>query len=202
MLYRLPSAEQQALSALVTRREELLQMKLAEQNRLEHHISRPVRASIKSMVDACKQQIKSIEKSLTALIRQSPELAHKNQLLQSLIGVGDVTARTLMATLPELGALSKGQAASLTGLAPYNRDSGKTNQVRHIVAGRFAARRCLYMVATVAIAKNPVLRTKFQQLTQNGKPYKVALVAIMRKMIIILNAILKTNQPWEYAKKT
>ena len=202
MLYSVPSAEQQRLSALVTRREELLQMKLAEQNRLEHHPSGSIRASIKTMIAACKQQIKTIEKRLSLLIRQSPELAHKNELLQSLIGVGDVTARTLMATVPELGALSKGQVASLTGLAPYNRDSGNSNQHRHIAAGRFAARRCLYMAATVAINKNPVLRAKFQQLTQNGKPYKVALVAIMRKMIIILNAILKQQKPWKHAKTT
>jgi len=191
MLYSVPGAEQQRLSVLVTRREELLQMKLAEQNRLEHHPSGPIRASIKT-----------IEKHLSLLIRQSPELAHKNALLQSLIGIGDVTARTLMASLPELGALSKGQVASLTGLAPYNRDSGNSNQHRHIAAGRFAARRCLYMAATVAINKNPVLRAKFQQLTQNGKPYKVALVAIMRKMIIILNAILKQQKPWKHAKTT
>ncbi len=202
MLYSLPSVEQQALSALVTRREELLQMKLAEQNRLEHHTSGPILVSIRYMIDVCKQQIKAIEQHLGVLIRQSPELSHKNQLLQSLVGIGDVTARTLMATLPELGTLSKGQAASLTGLAPYNRDSGNTNQHRHIAAGRFAARRCLYMAATVAINKNPVLRAKFQQLTQNGKPYKVALVAIMRKMIIILNAILKQQKPWKHAQIT
>lgn len=123
---------------------------------------------------------------MSSLIRSDAELAHKNNLLQSLIGIGPITARTLLATMPELGNLSKGQAASLIGLAPFNRDSGKTNLHRHICAGRFQVRRCLFMAATVAIAKNPKLKRKFQELTERGKPYKVALIAIMRKIIVIL----------------
>jgi transposase len=202
LLYELPSPEQKKLTALVGRREDILTMKLGEQRRLKTQDDKDVKKSLRAIIKMLHKQMLDIEKKLSALIKESKNLANKNALLQSLVGVGTVTARTLLATMPELGTLSKGQAAALIGLAPYNRDSGATNQRRHIKAGRFAARRCLFMAATVAINRNPILKKKFQQLTENGKPYKVALVAIMRKMIVILNAILKSQTPWKGIQTT
>lgn len=200
MSYVPPAPAEKALMALVKRRGELLNMKLAEQRRQEHSSEKVINKSRCDIIKMLQKQILLIEKEMANLVSADAKLAHKNSLLQSLIGVGPITARTLMATMPELGSLSKGQVASLIGLAPYNRDSGQTNLRRHICAGRFQARRCLFMAATVSIAKNPILKRKFQDLTAMGKPYKVALVAIMRKIIVILNAILKTNEPWKGLK--
>lgn len=200
--YAPPSADQKKLTGLMKRREEVLNMKLAEQNRLENQDDKDVKKSLQDIIAILHKQILLIEKKISGLIETSAPLAHKEKLLRSLIGIGPVTSRTLLATMPELGTLTKGQAASLIGLAPYNRDSGASNKRRHIVAGQFAARRCLFMAATVAIAKNPVLKKTFKKLTERGKPYKVALVAIMRKMIVILNAILKSNQPWHGLQNT
>lgn len=200
-LYRPASKAHKTLAALVKRREELMQIQLAEQNRMEH-ASGDVQKSIRALLAMIKRQMKTIDLKMAETIKACPDLARKNQLLQSVTGVGVKTARTLLATMPELGTLSKAQAASLTGLAPYNRDSGKAQYRRRIVAGRFAARRCLFMAATVAIAKNPVMKAKFNDLSARGKPYKVAIVAIMRKLIVILNAILKENRPWNHAEIT
>lgn len=201
-LYQPPTPERQALTALVNRRDELLEMRLKEESRQALQQDNRVRASLDRVIACLKRQLKQIEVEIAALIENSNALAHRNRLMQSLAGVGRVTAMTLMATMPELGTLSKGQAAALAGLAPYNRDSGKTNLRRRLAGGRFKPRRCLFMAATVAIKHNPVLKKNFKALIQRGKPYKVALVAIMRKMIIILNAILKTNQPWKGANAT
>jgi len=201
-LYHAPPPERQALAALVDRREELLEMRLKEESRLAMQQDNRVRASLDTVIACLKRQLRQIEDDIAALIKNSKLLAHRNRLMQSLAGVGRVTAMTLMATMPELGALSKAQAAALAGLAPYNRDSGKTNLRRRLAGGRFRPRRCLFMAATVAIKHNPVLQKHFKALIQRGKPYKVALVAIMRKMIVILNAILKTDQPWRGANTT
>jgi len=195
-----PSPVEKKLVALIARREELLKMKLAEQSREEHMSDPLIVKSLRTVITMLKKQLKLLETKIASLIRSDAELVRKNNLLQSVIGVGPITAQTLLAKMPELGTLPKGQAAALIGLAPFNRDSGQTNRPRHICAGRFEVRRCLFMAATVAIAKNPVLKRKFQNLRERGKPYKVALIAIMRKMIVILNAILKSDQPWKGAK--
>ncbi len=200
MLWAPPSPAQQCLIQLVARRTDLLDMLLAEKNRQEHPGTARVRQSQNRLIALIKAELKDIEAEINATIKQDPELAHKARLLASFKGVGPVTIATLLAYMPELGSLSKSQVAALAGLAPYNDDSAQSNRPRHIKAGRAQVRKCLYMVATVASRHNPVLKAVFQRLRNNAKDYKVALTALMRKIIVILNAMLKQQQPWKHAQ--
>lgn len=199
-LYKTPSPAQKHLTQLVTRRSQILDMRVAEMNRLEHARVPRVHKSIRRQIAWLGEEKQAIDKEIKATIKADSELAHKAKLLNSFKGVGPATIATLLAYLPELGELSKGEVAAITGLAPFNNDSAKSNKPRHIHAGRGQVRSCLYMAALVAMRHNPTIKAFFQRLTQNAKTFKVAMTAAMRKIITILNAIIKSDQPWKHAK--
>lgn len=199
-LYQRPTAEQQALRALKARRDELQQMLIAETNRLEHAGHIVVARSLKAHIRSLKAALAKLEAEIIALLRATSWLARKAKLMQSVVGVGPVTAAALLAYLPELGRLTKGEAARLTGLAPIAKDSGKSSAPRHVEPGRAAVRRTLYMAAGIAMRFNPVLSAFATRLKARGKPYKVVVTAVMRKLVVILNAILRDDQPWQHAK--
>jgi transposase len=192
--------EEQALKELQGRRDEIQQMLIAESNRLEHARLASVVRSIKTHITSLRKAFDALEAEIAALIDANESLARKARLMRSVIGVGPVTAATLLANMPELGSLSKGEAARLAGLAPINRDSGKLSAPRHIEAGRSAVRRCLYMAALVALNRNPVLKAFANGLRARGKPFKVVITAVMRKLIVTLNAIVRDGEPWNHAK--
>jgi transposase len=198
-LYAPPSAEEQALKDLKARRDEIQAMIIAESNRLEHATNAIVLRSLKLHLAALQRAFDALEAEIAALLRSCPPLAQKAQLMRSLKGIGPVTAATLVAYMPELGTLTKGEAARLAGLAPMNRDSGKLTAPRHVEAGRSSVRRCLYMAAVVAMRCNPLIRDFATRLKARGKPYKVVATAVMRKLIVTLNAILRSGQPWRAA---
>lgn len=199
-LYAPPSPEEQALKDLKARRDEVQAMMIAESNRLEHARHASVVRSIGQHVKALKKAFDALEREIAALLRTCEPFARKARLMQSVTGIGPVTASTLLAYMPELGTLTKGEAARLAGLAPINRDSGKSSGARHIEAGRGAVRRSLYMAAVVAMQFNPVVVDFAKRLRERGKPFKVVVTAVMRKLIVILNAILRTEKPWSNAK--
>lgn len=194
-LYRQPGPEQKAVRAMKARRDEIQQMLIAETNRCEHAEHAYVRASLKAHVRSLKLQLANIERELAALIARTPVLAEQARLIRSVIGIGQETAQAVMAYMPELGALSKGQAARLAGLAPIARDSGKMRAPRHIEPGRAAVRRALYMSAIAAMRFNPRMRAFAERLKAKGKPFKLIATAVMRKLVIILNAVLQTGEP-------
>lgn len=199
-LYAPPIAQEQALKDLKARRDEIQSMIIAEDNRLEHATNTIVLRSLKQHLAALKRAFQALEQQIAELVRSHPPMAEKARLMQSLKGIGPVTATTLLAYMPELGTLSKGEAARLSGLAPMNRDSGKLSAPRHIEAGRAAVRRCLYMAAVVAIRFNTVIKSFAIRLKARGKPFKVVVTAIMRKLIVTLNAILRSGEPWNPVK--
>ena len=192
--------EEQALKDLQARRDEVQQMLMAEANRLEHSRHASVVKSIKVHIVSLRKAFEALEAEIADLIRTHEPLDRKAKLMRSVIGVGPVTAATLLANMPELGSLTKGEAARLAGLAPINRDSGKLSAPRHIEAGRAAVRRCLYMAALVAMQSNPIIVAFTASLRARGKPFKVVITAAMRKLIVILNAIVREGLPWKNAK--
>jgi transposase len=199
-LYRPPSAEEQALKELKGRRDEVQAMLIAETNRLEHAAHASVVKSLKAHIRGLQTALAALETELAALVRTCAPFARKARLMRSVKGVGPGTVTTLLAYLPELGALSKGEAARLAGLAPINRDSGQTSGRRRVAPGRRVIRRTLYMAAVSAMQHNPVLRAFADRLTRRGKPFRVVITAVMRKLIVILNAILRTGEPWRGAQ--
>ena len=199
-LYQPPRPEEAALRALMGRRAELKDMIQAETCRLEHASLKAVRASLENHLAALKDQLALIEKDIRALTRRDEAFNHQGRLMQTLAGIGAVAAQTLLAFLPELGQIPSSAAVALVGLAPYDRDSGKERGKRRIFAGRRQIRTCLYMAALAAIRSHVVFRDFAERLTRKGKPFKVAVTAVMRKLIVILSAILKHDQPWKHAQ--
>ncbi len=199
-LYQPPAVEQLALRALKARRDEIQQMLIAETNRLEHADHAIVAKSLKAHIRSLRAALAKLEAEIAALLHATSWLARKAKLMQSVIGIGPITAATLLAYLPELGNLTKGEAARLAGLAPIARDSGKASAPRHIEHGHAAVRRTLYMAAGIAIRFNPQLAAFALRLRARGKPFKVIVTAVMRKLVVILNAILRDDQPWKHAK--
>jgi transposase len=191
----LPDEQTRALRELCVRRQELIEMLLAERNRLRL-ASPATRPEIAGHVDYLLKRIKQIDRDLDQAVRNSPLWRKKGELLTSVPGVGRVSRAVLLGLLPELGRLNRAEAAALLGVAPYNRDSGALRGRRMIRGGRPRVRRVLYVATVAAVRCNPVLRAYYLRLRAAGKPIKVALVATMRKLITILNAILKTNTPW------
>jgi transposase len=191
----LADAETRQLRALVNRRHQLVQMVTAELNRRRHALA-VVRDGFGATLRCLKGQIAAIDKRLAALIRQAPAFQHKAELLRSTPGVGEVATATLLARLPELGALDRKKIA-LVGVAPFNRDSGKFKGKRAIWGGRGDVRTVLYMSALVAVRRNPSIRTFYQRLRQAGKTPKMALTACMRKLIVTLNALIRDGTPWD-----
>jgi transposase len=196
-LYRLQSEAAQYLSALVTRRAQMVAMLTAEKNRLQ--TSPPLlRPDVEEHVSWLTAKLQALEEEIRRCIQASPEWQEKEALLRSVPGIGPVTAATLLADMPELGHLNRQKIAALAGLAPFNRDSGPRQRKRRIFGGRAQVRRTLYMAALAAIKFNPVIRSFYQRLLSRGKEKKVAITACMRKLLVILNAILRHNTPWRY----
>jgi transposase len=191
----LPDREIRALQAMVARRRQLLGMLAAENNRLSS-AAKPVAKRIKAHIGWLEKEFSRTERDLEAAIESSTVLGENEELLRSVPGVGPVLARTLLAGVPELGTLTHKRLAALVGVAPLNRDSGTLRGHRSVWGGRADVRAALYMGALVAARRNPVVREFYERLLAGGKPKKVALVACMRKLLSILNAILKHRTPW------
>jgi transposase len=190
-------AETQALAALVARRRQLQEMLVAERHRLEQATTTPVRRDIRQHIRWLERRVDDVDTDLGKAIERSPVWRVRDDLLQSVPGIGPTIARTLLAELPELGVLDRRAIAALVGVAPFNRDSGRWRGRRVIRGGRSSLRTALYMAALVAARHNPVLRVFYQRLRQAGKPGKVALVAVMRKLLTILNAMMKHQTHWQ-----
>jgi transposase len=191
----LPDEEIRALQGILARRRQLLGMLTAENNRLPS-ATKSVAKRITAHVRWLEKELERTERNLDAAIKSSPTLGENEALLRSVPGVGPVLARTLLAEVPELGALTHKRLAALVGVAPLNRDSGTFRGRRGIWGGRADVRAALYMGALVAARRNPVVREFYERLLAAGKPKKVALVACMRKLLAILNAVLKHRTPW------
>ena len=193
-LRELPDEQSQALRALAVRREQLIEMLVMEQNRLEH-APEALHHDLRAHIDYLRKQIKRADDDLDSAVRQS-SLWDKYELLSSVPGVGPVLSRTLLCDLPELGRLNRGEIAALAGVAPFNQDSGTFRGQRKIEGGRPRLRRVLYVATLAAVRCNPVLQPFYQRPRAAGKPAKVALVAAMRRMLLILNAMLKSHTSW------
>ena len=191
-----PDAATQALAALVARRRQLLDMLGAEQRRLAQATTTPVRRDLRTHIRWLERRLGDVDDDLTGAIQASPIWRVQEDLLQSVPGIGPTTARTLLAELPELGQLDRHRIAALVGVAPFNRDSGTRRGHRSIWGGRASVRSTLYMAALVASRHNPLLRAFYQRLRTAGKAPKVALVAVMRKLLTIVNAMIRHQQPW------
>jgi transposase len=200
----LPDETAQAFTALLVRRRQLVEMRVAEQNRLPTARTPAVRRGIQRHVDWLTRQPGGLEGELAAAVQASPAWRAKEDLLRSAPGVGPTVARTLLAELPELGTVSGKQVAALVGLAPFARDSGRRRGRRSVGGGRAGVRTALYMAALSAARFSPPLRAFRDRLRAAGKAAKVALVAVARTLLVILNAMLRDHRPWspELAKTT
>lgn len=191
----LPDEQEQHLIALVTRRRQLIEMLVAEQNRL-NTVRHSLRVNLEQHITWLRQALAHLDQEIQQFIHQSPIWKDKGDLLQSVPGVGPVTACTLLAELPELGRLDRKKIAALVGVAPFNDDSGHRRGKRRVKGGRSSVRSVLYMAALSASKFNPVLSLFYKRLIQHGKEKKVALTACMRKLLTFLNAIIRDQQPW------
>jgi transposase len=191
----LPDAQTQALAALLARRRQLVEMLTAEKNRLSSAPT-PVRKSLRTHIAWLERELRHTDRDLAHAIQESPVWREKDDLLQSVPGIGPVGTSTLLANLPELGTLTGKQIAALVGVAPLNRDSGTWRGKRTVWGGRAHVRAILYMSALAATRFNPVIRVFYQRLCAAGKAKKVALTACMRKLLIILNAMMKHRTRW------
>jgi len=192
----LPDAPRRALKAVLMRRAELVVARVSEENRLRTESVREVKQSLKQSIAFLTRQIRKLDEQIKHTIKNHPDFFGQSKLVQSVPGVGPNTAHMLVAALPELGTLSRQKIAALVGIAPLNRDSGKSSGRRFCWGGRPEVRRVLYMAALVASRFNPVIRAMYVRLRAKGKPAKVALVACARKLLVILNAIVRTQTPW------
>lgn len=191
----LADAQAQELRDILARRRQVVGMLVAEKNRLKQ-ASSVVRERIKDHIAYLEDEIDDSNRDLDTLLQKSALWRERDDLLQSVPGIGPVVSVTLVAALPELGQLSRKQIAKQVGVAPLNRDSGQRRGHRMVWGGRAEVRHVLYMATLTAIRWNPVIRTHYQRLLDAGKPKKVALVACMRKLLLILNAMLKHQTPW------
>ena len=194
-LTRLPNEDEQHLIGLVRRRRQLLEMRTAEINR-QDTIHRALEVQLRSHIDWLTTEIEALNQEIDDFISQSPLHSQKDAVLRSAKGVGTVLSRTLIAEVPELGQLNRKEIAALIGVAPMNRDSGTRRGKRSIRGGRANVRSVLYMATLSAIRHNPVIRVFYQRLLDNGKEKMVAVVACMRKLLVILNAMVRDLQPW------
>jgi transposase len=191
-----PDAHTQQLAALLARRRQLLQMRVAEQQRLPTAAG-AVRTDIRQHLDFLERHLRRVEGDLDQAVRGSPVWRAQDDLLQSVPGVGPQVSRTLLAALPELGKLPSRPLAALVGLAPFNHDSGRSRGRRRIFGGRATARAALYQAALVASRFNAPLARCYQALLARGKAKKVALIAVARRLLTILNAMLRDRRPWD-----
>lgn len=191
----LPDDAARALQAVVSRRRQVVEMLTAERNRL-HLADKTVAPSIREVIRVLERQVQDLDHDLRQRLRESSVWREAQDLLKSVPGVGDGVASTLLALLPELGQLNRKAIAKLVGVAPLNRDSGQYRGKRQVWGGRATARAALYMAALVGSQHNPVLKGFYQRLLDAGKPKKVALTACIHKLLLMLNAILRTQRPW------
>ena len=198
----LPSGKQLDLQQQVARRRQLVGMLTMEQNRLKQTTDKLVRQSIQAVCNTLQKQLEKIDQRLQDAIEETPAWREKDNLLRSVPGIGPQTAFTLLAELPELGSCSRQQIAALVGIAPINRDSGRWRGARTTWGGRATVRAGLYMATLVATQHNPVIKAHYQHLQKLGKQKKVALVACMRKLLCMLNAILRDKKPWKNSLAT
>lgn len=195
-LHQPASDDRRKLQRLVQRRSQILSHLQAEENRLSREEDEQMQIMIKSAIAFYKQQRKEIDTVIAKTIDQSKELSQQSKLLRSCPGVGPVTAATLLSELLELGKLNRGQVAKMVGVAPIANDSGMRNGKRQTQAGRRKVRKVLYMAALVATQKNPRFKSFYKALLLRGKPKKVALIAVARKMLIALNSMIKNQESW------
>ena len=193
----LPDAETRLFAELIARRRQLVAMLGAERQRLGRAAGKPLRTSIARVVETLERELKRLDQDLDQGVRASPAWRAKQDLLTSVPGVGPTIARTLIAELPELGTLDRKEVAALAGLAPFTRQSGTWRGKARIAGGRAPVRAALFMGALVAKRHNPVLKAFFERLLAAGKPRMVALVAVARKLLTILNAIIRQQKPWQ-----
>ena len=191
----LKDAETQVLNSLTARRHQVMTMLVSEKNRLGTAVG-AVSPRIEAPIAWLEQELSDLDKGLRQTLRRSPVWREKDDLLRTVPGIGEQISLTLLANLPELGTLNRRQIAALVGVAPYNRDSGTLRGKRAVWGGRSRVRAVLYMGALVASRHNPAIRDFYQKLLAAGKPKKVALVASMRKLLVVLNAMLKHGSPW------
>ncbi len=193
----LPTDDEQALKELLTRRHQLVDMRTAESNRRQQIISKQVYESITTLIESINHELDVIEREIDNRIKASPVWRAKDKLLQSVPGIGKTTASMLIAALPELGYLNRRQIVSLDGLAPMNRDSGTFRGRRMITGGRALIRAGLYMPILSAVRYNPKIKPFYDRLIAAGKLEKVAITACMRKLLTMLNAIVRENATWQ-----
>jgi transposase len=196
----LPSEQTRQLNDLVTRRHQLVEMITAEKNRLPGSTGR-VRTDIESTIAWLQRRLADLEQDLESFIEQEERLRKQDELLQSVPGIGPVASRTLIAELPELGQLNNKQIAALVGVAPLNRDSGQKRGKRSIWGGRAYVRSVLYMAAVVGMRFNPVIKSFYERLRKTGKPAKVVLTACIRKLLVILNTMVKKQTSWQHQEQ-
>src|SRR3954453_7918244 len=193
----LPPAEVRALDALLSRRQQLLEMQVRESNRLGSCADPMVRAGLERHLGWLKAEVADADRLLAEAVKASPAWREKDELLRSIPGLGPVSSLTLLAALPELGSLDGGKLSALVGLAPFADDSGMHRGVRHVRGGRAAVRRVLYLAAPSAVRHNPALKEFRDRLAARGKKAKVILTAVARKLLVIANAVIRTGLPWD-----
>lgn len=190
--------ESQFINDLLIRRQQLSDMCTMEKNRLSI-MPEALSESIENMISHLEAEQRGIEKRLDEAIKSNTQWNDKCEILKSIPGIGDITVYTLLGKLPELGHLNPKEVAALVGVAPMNKDSGTYRGHRHIRGGRRSVRKVLYMATLAAIRCNPVIRAKYHQLKENGKLFKVAVTACMRKLIVIMNAMVRDGHRWKSA---
>lgn len=193
----LKDEQQRDLEELLVRRRQLVATLAGEKNRLAQARSKPVRASVQAHIEWLERQIGKVDQQLDQLIKASPLWREREELLRSVPGVGPVTSRTLASEMPELGQLTRRQISALVGVAPMTRQSGRWRGKSFCTGGRGALRSVLYMAAFSAKQHNDVIRQFHERLIQQGKPFKVAMVACMRKLLVILNTMVRNNEKWQ-----
>ena len=194
-LRSLRSEEEEQLTALLTRRKQVLDMLTVEKNRLVT-VRAKMRTDIETHIQWLSNSLKELNQEIGSFVESSPVWKEKDAVLQSVPGVGPVTSATMLGMLPELGKLNRQQIAALVGVAPVNKDSGRKQGKRRVYGGRADVRSVLYMAALAAKKFNPVIRKFYERLIKQGKEKKVALTACMRKLLVILNVMMRTNEPW------
>lgn len=194
-LRSLRSEEEEQLAALLTRRRQVVDMLTVEKNRLVT-VRAKMRTDIETHIQWLSNSMKDLDKEIEDFVEGMPVWKEKDALLQSVPGVGPVTSATMLGMLPELGKLNRQEIAALVGVAPVNKDSGRKQGKRRVYGGRADVRSVLYMAALAAKKFNPVIREFYERLIKQGKEKKVALTACMRKLLVILNAMMRTNQKW------
>lgn len=192
-----PSEKRLLLDELVTRRRQLVEFRAAEQTRVAQARAADIQRSIKNLIRDLNHLIDKLDRQIAKLIENDDDWRGKARQLQSATGVGPVVASTLLAEMPELGQANRQEIAALAGLAPFDRESGRWKGKRRCFGGRASVRKVLYMAAVTAVRHNPVIAALHRRLTEAGKPFKVAIVACMRKLLVILNALLKNGQSWQ-----